>query len=297
MSLVGSKRWNCLLVVLLATSSFATGADAAPLSGTVTDDVGVPLAGIEVSAYTSSDTGWQLAGFTESEPDGAYLLDGLPEGDYRVLFRDWSQTFAFQYHPGVSSIDEAWDVAVTAGGAVVDATLPPGGRITGVVTDGAGAPLEYPIVFVYTSGDQPEVLFVGQVDEPTGIYEVGGLPTGDYLMMFSGRRGPVSWTEFYDDALQLGDAAPIAVTAGQITSGIDAQLGPPPGGYPGGLEGIVSATDGTPLPEIEVSVYASVGPGEWTLVSYQSTDADGAFAFLELPADTYTLGFRDWNQV
>lgn len=296
MSLVGAVRWNRLLVILLATAAFVPGAEAATLSGTVTDDLGAPLAQIEVSAYVGGAAGWQLATFGETGPDGAYQLDGLADGTYRVLFRDWSQTYAFQYHPGVGSIDDAWDVTVTAGGAVVDAALPPGGRISGVITDGVGAPLEYPIVFVSSSGNEPEVLFVGQVDEPSGIYEVGGLPTGDYHMMFSGRRGAASWTEYFDDAIRLSDATPIAVTAGATTSGIDAQLGPPAGGYPGGLEGIVRATDGTPLPDIEVSLYANVDPGEWTLVSFQSTDADGWFEFLDLPADTYTLGFRDWNQ-
>lgn len=286
---------SALLACLAAAS--ASGAVAAALTGTVSDGAGAPLQGIEVSAYVDLGAGWQLAGFTETGADGGYLLDGLTDGDHRVLFRDWSQAYAFEYHPGVATIDQAWDVPVTGSGASVDAVLEPAGRIAGVITDGAGAPLEYPMVFVYSSGDDPQVLFVGRVDEPTGSYEVAGLPTGEFHMMFTGRRGTDSWSEFFDDALRLSDATPIPVTVGETTGGIDGMLGPPPGGYPGGIEGVVSAPDGTPLSGIEVSLYAEAGAGEWSLVDFQSTDAAGSFSFLDLPADRYTLGFRDWSQV
>ena len=51
---------------------------------------------------------------------------------------------------------------------------------------------------------------------------------------------------------------PIAVAAGEETSGIDGSIGPPPGGYPGGVEGIIAGADGVPLADIEVSLYHSL---------------------------------------
>ena len=173
---------------VIAVLSVASAAGAAVITGTVSDAASNPLSGIEVSAYADGGTGWQLVAFTETSPNGGYVIEGLADGLYRVLFRDWSQSFAFEYHSDAPTIDSAQDVPVF-GSQVVDAVLDPGGRITGLLTDASGAPLEFPMVFVHAAGNEPELLFVGQVDEPTGVYEVGGLPTGDYLMMYSGRRG------------------------------------------------------------------------------------------------------------
>jgi hypothetical protein len=255
-----------------------------------------PIQGIEVSAHVNDGTGWQLVSFTETSADGSYVLDGLTGGTYRMLFRDWSQVFAFEYHPDAATIELAQDV-VASGTVIVDASLDLGGRIAGRVTDASGVPLEYPLVFAYTAGDDPLLLFVGQVDEPTGVYEVGGLPTSEYLMMFTGRRGLDSYVGYYDGASEISDASPIPVVAGETTSGIDGMLGPPPGGYTGGVEGFVTAIDGSPLPNIEVSLYESTGVGGWELFEYQTTVADGSYAFFEVPAGTYTLGFRDWGQI
>jgi hypothetical protein len=274
----------------------ASTARAGSLTGTVTDGDASPLPGIEVSAYADNGSGWQLIGFTETSLDGDYVIDGLADGVYRVLFRDWSQTFAFEYHPDAPTIDMGQDVWLF-GSQVVNAELEPGGRITGLMTDASGAPLEYPMVFVYADGDEPDLLFVGSVDEPTGVYEVGGLPTGNYLMMYSGRRGLESFVGYFDGVVRITEATPIPVVAGVVTAGIDARLGPPPGGFPGGIEGRLTGPDGVPVPGIEVSLYESTGPGQWVLSEFQSSASDGSFVFNGLRAGAYTLGFRDWNQV
>ena len=282
--------------VVLAVFLFATTAGAGSITGVVSDPFSGPLSGIEVSAYVDNGSSWQLAGFTSTSAEGSYLIDDLADGPHRVLFRDWSQFYAFEYHPGASTIDQAVDVDVV-GTVTVDATLEPGGRITGLMTDASGEPLEFPMVFVYAAGDEPEVLFVGQVDAPTGVYEVGGLPTGDYLMMYSGRRGLESFVGYFDGVVRISDATSIPVIAGEVTAGIDARLGPPPGGFPGGVEGRLTGPDGAPVPGIEVSLYESSGPGQWQLIDFQSTVGDGSFEFAGLRSGSYTLGFRDWNQV
>jgi hypothetical protein len=282
-----------MLAVFIALSAHAR---AGSLEGVVFDASSVPVGGIEVSAFSNNGGGWGLVSFTETAADGRYRLDGLPAATYRVLFRDWSQTYAFEYHPDAPRIELAADVVVD-GTVVIDAELDPAGRITGRVTDGTGLPLEFPAVFVYAAGVVPELLFVGQVDEPTGIYDVGGLPDGDYLMMFSGRRGTDSFVGYFDRVLRIDDATPIAVLAGEVTSGIDGVLGPPPGGYPGTMRGVVSEAGGGLLPGIEVSLYIAVGPEMWDLVSFTSSASDGSYEFAELPAGTYTVGFRDWNQL
>ncbi|MCU0305709.1 MAG: carboxypeptidase regulatory-like domain-containing protein [Thermoanaerobaculales bacterium] len=296
MKLSGGRRSGLAVVLWLGLALAGASAEAGSIGGVVTDPGAAPLADIEVSAFTDSTTGWRLAAFTETAADGSYLLDGLADGAYRVLFRDWGQVWAFEVHPDATRLDGGLDVLVDGGATTVDAALVPAGLITGRVTDANGVPVEYPIVFVYSAGTDPEVLFVGQVDPATGDYQVGGLPTGDYLMMFSGRRGSTSWTEYFENALRLADATPIAVVAGATTGGIDGELGPPAGGYPGGVQGLVTDITGAPLAEIEVSLYTEVGPGEWDLATYQTTAADGGFLFDQVPDGTYTLGFRDWAQ-
>ena len=281
----------CLGLVAVA------GVEAGALGGVVSTPGGAPLPGIEVSAYQPSSGGWRMAGWVTTGADGGYLLDGLPAGSYRVLFRDWSQTHAFEYHPDAARIEDGEDVVVAGGTTPLDASLEPAGRITGRVSDAVGAPLEFPMVFVWSAGSEPEVLFIATTNAATGDYDVGGLPSGEYLVQLSGRRGTESFSGWWDGVSLVDEASPVTVVAGEVTGGIDGRLGPPPGGYPGGVEGRVTGPGGLAAPDVEVSLYRLRGGQGWVLAGYQSFGPDGSYAFTGIEAGTYTLLFRDWNQV
>lgn len=281
--------------VALASAALPAASSAGGIAGIVTRPGGAPLGGIEVSAYVDSGTRWTVAGWTNTGSDGGYRIDGLPDGSYRLLFLDRGQVWAYQYFGGSFTLSGAADVTVSGGTTTVDMMLEPAGHIQGVLTDAAGDPLEYPLVFVHTFEDEPQLLFLATPNPTTGAYDLGGLPTGQFIVQFTGRRGGDSWSGYYDGVSWIGDATPVPVVIGETTTGIDGILGPPPGGYPGGVDGLVSGPGGLPLPSIEVSLYRRQG-ADWVLASWQNTGSDGRYAFGETPDGTYTLLFRDWSQ-
>jgi protocatechuate 3,4-dioxygenase beta subunit len=136
-----------------ATTRFSTQpapATAGTVSGTVSEDAAHRLAGVTVSA-ADFDTGRGYS--TVTDPEGHYTLSTAP-GDYEISFSGDEITGgdadATGYVPGYD------DVHVTSGaGRHLDETLSVGGAITGVVTDGAGAPLAH--VVPYLAPIQPYV--------------------------------------------------------------------------------------------------------------------------------------------
>ena len=55
-------------------------ADAAHVTGTVTDEAGNPLEGIFVSLRALEDGNWSYFGEAETAADGTYAMDGLRPG-------------------------------------------------------------------------------------------------------------------------------------------------------------------------------------------------------------------------
>ena len=76
--------------------------------------------------------------------DGAYQIDGLPTGTYRVEFNDPARTYLSERYDDQLPIDEGTPITVTAPGTTdrIDASLAKAARVTGTVTDGAGEPIE-----------------------------------------------------------------------------------------------------------------------------------------------------------
>jgi hypothetical protein len=110
---------------------------------------------------------------------------------------------------------------------VIDAELTVGAAITGQVTDPAGNGI--PNVFVQTSGaggsDQSPV---GTTDD-TGRYRVTGLPaTAVVVCFYPGEAGSADGTGFqaecYDNHADASSANPVNTTAGQVSTGVDAEL-------------------------------------------------------------------------
>lgn len=119
----------------------------------------------------------------------------------------------------------------------IDVALAPAGRITGALTDPGGRPLDFPLIFVWDDSDPRQVIFHVTPDELTGAYDMGGLPSGNFYLQFTGRQGLDSYVGYYDGAATLEEATPISVLVGQTTAGIDGELGLPPGGViKGGCE-------------------------------------------------------------
>lgn len=159
--------------------------------------------------------------------------------------------------------------------------IPPGG-IAGSVTAEAGGGLSG--IEVYVSGPESRTVTTGG----DGNYTVEGLVPGSYQVRFFDPTGSYA-AEYYEDALSGYYSQ--SITVGQdIVSGIDADLSV--GGSIGG-----QVTDSTgPLSYANVSALISYthpyGGAWWLSVAYTTTNTDGDYSFVGLPAGTYLIQFQ-----
>ena len=145
------SRLFCGLLVLVLGSAMLLGqGSTAQISGTVTDQSGAVLPGVEITA-TQADTG--VARTTVSNETGAYVLPNLAVGPYRLEaslpgFRTFAQTgivLQVNSNPGINIVMQVGQVSETievqANAAMVET------RSTGIgqVTENARI-LELPLV-------------------------------------------------------------------------------------------------------------------------------------------------------
>jgi hypothetical protein len=262
------------------------------ITGTVTDaGTAAPLSNVTVQVYTS--TGVFAKGIS-TDGSGVYTLRGLPAGSY------FARTFA----SSVNYLDKAYNnvpcalsscnittttpIAVSVGAttSAIDFALSPGGRITGTVTDaGTAAPLANVTVEIATSTG---TFVAGTSTNASGVYTVGGLPTGSYFA----RTFVSSAINYVDQAYNnipcvgctITTATPIAVTVGGTTSGINFALS-----AGGSITGTVTDADtGAALTGATVFAFTSAGVNVKSVASI-----GGAYTLAGLAAGTYFVASTD----
>ncbi len=276
---------------LVAWMAFGSGLEAqtGEITGQVTGPGSAPVPGIEVSLYQRVEGAWTYRIFEDTSTDGTYSFSGLEDGEYTLLFRDWSQNLAYEYFDNASRLADATPIVVMAGSVVpVDAALEPGGRIAGSLTDPGGRPLDYPLIFAYTAESDPEILFLTNPDPTSGEYEIGGLPSGDYLIQFTGRQGLDNFFGYFDGVEVIEDATPIPVMIGETTDNIDGTLGLPPGGL---IEGRITDPYGRAFDFARVLAFVEDG-GEWVLAGETETAFYSSDYRLPLAPGLYRLWFE-----
>jgi hypothetical protein len=184
------------------------------ISGTVTNSSNEPLAGICVYAgdgYASTDT------------SGNYKLIGLSPGSYTVQFQlgcPSNGNYLAANYPSAVNVT----YGQTKSG--INIQLATGATMSGTVTSAAtGKPIPG-ICVSLTAGPTTNYLGSGNVTTgAAGTYEFNQMPTGTYYVQFSGGCGnPGNYSpQSYDD-VSVDQPQPIAVTAGQTITGINAEL-------------------------------------------------------------------------
>ena len=190
-----------LLTTTLAASvlGIVPAAHAADgLSGKVTAQGVGALADIRVELYQFDveDAEWDWLTDTSTGPDGTYSF-AVPAGEYRVGFEDTDDVYAAEFYDDADIVEEA--DTVTAPDAAVNVVLAPAAHITGTVRDEDGDPLPFVYVEAYRTvvvDGRTEYRSVGSAETanlaaPTGTYDIGGLPGGDYLLRFT--DGKAGW--------------------------------------------------------------------------------------------------------
>jgi hypothetical protein len=191
------------------------------------------------SAYVAVlDAGGTRVAEEYADSNGVYLTTGIPSGTYTVKTSN-DQGFIGELYDNVPCPGMACDsalgqpVVVAAGAttAAIDFALAAGGRIAGLVTvERSGKPVPRARVFVYDSvgGNVAE----GQSDA-LGAYLTTALPSGTYTVRTTNDRDYMD--ELYDNipcpngSCTVTTGAPVAVTVGTTTAGVDFALsgGPP----------------------------------------------------------------------
>jgi hypothetical protein len=257
------------------------------VSGIVRSVDGVGLADVLVAAF---DTAGVARAVGRSDAAGAYELTGLAGGPYRFgYFPRYAASaevrrFQRSFFSGKADLASADVVAVAVGQTVagIDVRLSPGGAIAGTVAADGGPGLRGVVVIAFD--DTGRVAAAARTDE-AGAYELAGLPSGPYTVLFDTILSPVEASRgFLDEQYnnrREPPYTPVVVVSGTTTTA-NASLA-----RGGQIAGRVTAADsGLGLSGVAVLVLS----GD-TVVSFAMTDASGAYSTAGLPAGAYTLRF------
>lgn len=239
------------------------------ITGTVTDDRGTPLGGVDASVSTVVDNVDPLTVDVVTDADGTFEAGGLPPGQYFIWFSDPQHRVLTDVRSGI---------LVGSGGTTrLDVELIVPGVITGTVLGDDGRPLP----------TRPWIQAIGTGRHDAVEYDPS---TGDYLLRV--RPGPVRLSfegdglsrEYYDDAGTLEEAEVLTAVAGRTIEGIDVVLS---AGRT--ISGMITAPDGTPVVGVEVDARTSAGEHHFRATR---TAADGSYEITGLLPATYTVSAR-----
>jgi hypothetical protein len=216
----------------------------ARLTGVVRDSRGHPLAGacveVEDDLFNSATTG----------PKGVYSVIGIEPGKFAVRFGGCgtAQSVTPQYYNDEPNGRSANRIRFRAGKIVsgINATLQPGGTLTGVVTDRAGHPLKNVCVGAVSIGGSDEIPAGFQAiaaSNANGHYLMRNLPPGPYEVTFgcNSTRYGSQWFNLEPDSLA---GSLLSIPAGLETS-LNGTVGPA-----GAIKGTVTNGSGRPLGNI-----------------------------------------------
>lgn len=240
------------------------------ISGSVLDaDTSAPIPNREVDIYDSTGD-WISYGYTDSS--GHYNVGGLSDGIY------FARTYGYDNY-----IDELYDNIICEpycnpisgtpinlnGFATANFALEQGGSISGTISDSSTS-ASIPNVNVDIYNSDGYWVSYGYTDS-SGNYTATGPLAGDYYATTYNYYGYLD--EVFDDHLCEPDCNPlsgdpIAVTAGQNTSGIDFALAP---------GGIISGTITDSATSNPIDSYADVYDSSGNFYAYGFTDGSGNY--------------------
>jgi protocatechuate 3,4-dioxygenase beta subunit len=262
----------------------------AAITGHVTGSDGAPLGGTYIYAY-DPESG-QYATASSDYSDGSYQLPGLAPGDYSICF----DAVNVREPAPTGYLNECYDdnngalVHVTAGTVIpgIDAELAVGAGISGQVTDAAGNPLLF--VNVDSYGVDGSYLGVSAFTDDTGRYQLTGLPATAVVVCFrsseAGANGTGYLPECYDNQPDPSTGNPVTTTAGDMRTGIDAELADG-----AGISGQVTDAAGNGIPYAFVEANGVDG----SYLGYASADDTGHYQLPGLPATAVVVCFQAYE--
>ncbi|MEQ1870623.1 MAG: carboxypeptidase regulatory-like domain-containing protein [Vicinamibacterales bacterium] len=259
------------------------------ITGTVTSTAsGQPLNNMAVWLYDS--TGLLFLTQVNANASGVYTFTGLPSGSYFVRTSN-AQGYLDEVYGNkpcclLNSVISGNAVTVVGGQTTsgIDFSLATGGSVSGTVVDsstGLGV-ASVPIEVYFSTGSGFTVVGNGSTNS-SGVYSVGQLPTGSYLIR---TRGNTLVDEVYDNITCINCSftafTPVAVTEGVATNNINFSL--LRGGRITGT--VIDAVTGLPVNSAQVVAFNASGSS----VRSGFSNSSGAFTLTALPPGNYTVG-------
>ncbi len=269
--------------VRVAAGRTTRGIDAAltlggEIKGTVRSKSGKTLSGVCVSAQPAGKLRPPFKffpSFSASGRDGSYVMHALFPGKYLVQFTlgcGNRGNFAPQWWRNAATRGHATPIRITSGLVVrhVDAALPPGATVSGVVR--AGGPTGKLLSGICVFAQSRTGPFASATTAKNGRYKLIGMTTSRYRIMFVRCRNRGNY---------LPQTRSVRVRTGQNITGFDAFL------QPGAIiSGTVADAHGTPVGGICVQVQGPRFTFGGTI-----TRADGTYSINALPSGSYTVQF------
>lgn len=240
---------------------------AATISGEVTVPPGASPRGVCIFAYNAVEFAEEAA-----SASGRYLLGGLGSGSYDVEFFGCGRA---SNEVGVLTRNLLLQTGRQTTG--VDATLTPGGTVTGALESPGGGPVAASCVYAVAAN--PDLVSGSAISTPEGAFVLRGVPPGtDELRVDPGCEVPDGF-------------APAALGSLTVAAGATTSLGTLVGPEQGGISGVVTSSTAVPLPGICVTAYPLGRTAALSSPELSETDASGQYALEWLGAGRYDIEF------
>ncbi|MCI5160187.1 MAG: carboxypeptidase regulatory-like domain-containing protein, partial [Candidatus Electrothrix sp. AUS1_2] len=270
------------------------------ISGTVTDESGNPISGVEVLLYGDEDYPGKYFNAATTETNGIYQFTHVGSGNYKIWFngtdvgysREWYDEKFSSYF---SDLVEVIDPENVTG---INAALAASGSISGKITDIDDNSVESNC-YISVYGDSYDHF---NIYTTNGEYTISGIPAGQYKLNFNSTGYATEWygdkTDFTAD-----QAALVTVNPGATTSDINVVLE-----KGGAISGKVTNNNNAGIPDVNVTIWIDdiVASGRH---GYRvTTDANGDYTFypwsplatgswvVEFDADENNTGYAsEWH--
>lgn len=266
------------------------------ISGKVTTSAGKPVNSALVSLYRST-TSFSAYTYVHTNASGLYTFTSVPTGVYYPLFTPPStpeyQGYLSEYYNNKHRALNADPITLTANITLtnINAALDIGGAMTGKVTDPSGNGIK--AVSVVLASLPGGAAVASANTDASGAYTVSKLLQDNYYVQFRAPSTLNLLTEYYNNQHSSSAAAPVAITLGVTTTGINAQL--ETGGM---IQGLVTGADtNKPLAGVSANIYKLNDCDQTEYVNNAITDATGHYTVTGLATGSYFVYFYpDSNQ-
>jgi carboxypeptidase family protein len=269
-----------LLVLLSACAPLL----AQSVQGTVVNRMtGTPLAGVAVTLEEAGKSPYKAT----TDPQGAYRIDGVAPGVYRLHFAK----HGFDGPTPAQPVSRPFPVAAGSDPSIPRADMLPLGKISGRVLDGSGNPVKGAAVeLLYAEGGQ-----LGNSDGNgefrfdqvrPGAYTLSARPPRDAKPPEPAAGQRLAWVRtWYSGAVQRSAASRIAVAPGAELWDQDIRLVAVP---VHGIRGVVLDDKGNPAAGVNIELGDPIDFTRRDPPQARSGD-DGAFDFGEIPDGDWRL--------